>query len=714
MIENKKINIIVIKRNGRRVEFDGTKIAVAIKKAFDSVNITNGTKYNVEDVNKIYTAVIKNIEKNNRDKIKIEEIQDLILNILKIENYEDVYKSFDEYRKNREKSRILFEDEKREHKFFAVLEKEKTLFQKNIFNNNNMPKETMINLGSAITKQYSIVYSLKKKISEAHEVGDIYIHDLEYLPMGTTTASMVNLNAVFKNGFSTGIGKYRPPNNIFTYGMLTYILSESLKQEQSGKMGIPYFDTYFAEGIIKTFKKEFKKNLFNYLDFLGVLEFMPTNSIEREIIKIDRLDINLELFYQYFRKSKKMEELVEKSYKNALEETKKLAKKTIEALLHNFNHNSNYLINNENNIKSKIALNIGEDNTKAGMMVFELLLDIIEEGLGNEIPAIEPDIFIAIKKEDLLKLKEYILNGENIYDENIINFNKALNLSCYRENFYFVISNEKNINEIYNAKYIMNHMRIKENIIQDKQNPEGRGIISTTSINLPRIAINTKNEKAFFEELEEKMDLVKLQLFDRFDIQCDTNPNYYSVLYNENVWIDIDKLKTGDRLRKILKNGNLNIGFSGLYEASYILNNKNNEFKKIEKIEEKILKFMKERCEKYSKELNLNFKLYEDFFSGERFIELDKAIFGNIINVTDKEKYNSFYDKNVYKDIKDIIIFKSKMQKYITGGSIISIRKSDLEKEFKINNDNEILNKIDVLLLVSNNNGELVKFINKY
>ena len=115
-------NIKVIKRDGKKVDFDGTKIALAIKKGFDSINDESNKKYTENDVNKVYNLVINQIMALEVDKIKIEEIQDMIEEKLKDENYLDVFKSFSEYRERRAQSRRIFLEEKKQHKFLKALE----------------------------------------------------------------------------------------------------------------------------------------------------------------------------------------------------------------------------------------------------------------------------------------------------------------------------------------------------------------------------------------------------------------------------------------------------------------------------------------------------------------------------------------------------------------------------------------------------------------
>ncbi len=261
-------NLKVVKRNGKKVDFDGTKVALAIKKGFDSIlNEDDEPVYNSKDVQKVYQTVIKRIEKDykNEEKINIEDIQDMIEDSLKKCNYEDVYKSFSEYRERRAQSRQLFADEKKMHKFLKSLEglglksaAEEDAKRENANIDGNSSMGTMLQYGSTVSKEFAKSYLMKKKFADAHDNGDIHIHDMDFLPMGTTTCTQIDLNKLFKNGFSTGHGYLREPQDIMSYSALAAIAIQSNQNDQHGGQSIPAFDFYLAPGVLKTFKKQYK------------------------------------------------------------------------------------------------------------------------------------------------------------------------------------------------------------------------------------------------------------------------------------------------------------------------------------------------------------------------------------------------------------------------------------------------------------------------
>ena len=217
--------LTVVKRSGQRVPFNGSKIAIAIKKGFDDI-------YEDADevqVNKVYLKVLDQIEKDYEDRktIKIEDIQDIIEQILLKLNFKEVHDAYKEYREHRAASREAF-TVKQQHKFVKAIEslglktaKEENSKRENANVDGDGPMGTMLHFGSTVSKEFAKAYLLDNKFSRAHDDGYIHIHDLDFLPMGTTTCMQIDLNKLFKDGFSTGNGFIREPNDISSYTALT-------------------------------------------------------------------------------------------------------------------------------------------------------------------------------------------------------------------------------------------------------------------------------------------------------------------------------------------------------------------------------------------------------------------------------------------------------------------------------------------------------------
>ena len=665
-IEDKILSISVIKRNGKKTNFDGSKIAVAIKKGFDSVNTDEEKKYNEKDIQKVYQKVIKRIDKEyvskNIDKIKIEEIQDLIEDELKKCGYEDVYESFSEYRERRAASRLAFADEKKMHKFLKSLEglglksaSEENAKRENANIDGNSAMGTMLQYGSTVSKEFAKAYLMKKKFAEAHDAGDIHIHDMDFLAMGTTTCMQIDLNKLFKNGFSTGHGHLRPPKDIMSYGALAAIAIQSNQNDQHGGQSIPAFDYYLAPGVLMTFKKQFKQSVYELLDFSDFISFVNMDRVAKEIDKLTSIEFDLSIFEGIYKESREVKRIFEKAYDIALAKTDRTTYQAMEAFVHNLN-----TMHSRAGAQVPFSsINFGTDTSPEGRMVIKNYLLSVDAGLGKgETPIFPISIF---------KVKEGV--NYNKEDPNYDLFRLSCKVSAKRlfPNFSFIDSpfNKQYYKEgdfTTEVGYMGCRTRVLANVADpNKAVTPGRGNLSFTTINLPRLGIkhgiitNEKTDlKGFFDELEELMDMVKDQLLERFEIQCSKKMYNFPFLLGQGVWLDSEKLKPNDRLRKILKHGTLSIGFIGLAECLKALIGKHHgESEEAQKLGIKIIKFMREKCDQYSKEYNLNFTCLATPAEGlsGRFTNIDKAIYGRIKGITDREYYTNSFHVPVYYNI---------------------------------------------------------------
>ena len=665
-IEDKMLTIAVVKRNGKKVDFDGSKIAVAIKKGFDSVVTDDERKYNEKDIQKIYQKVIKRIDKEfvskYIDKIKIEEIQDLIEEELKKNNYEDVYESFSEYRERRAASRQAFSDEKKMHKFLKSLESlglksasEENSKRENANIDGNSAMGTMLQYGSTVSKEFAKAYLMKKKYAEAHDSGDIHIHDMDFLAMGTTTCMQIDLHKLFKNGFSTGHGHLRPPKDIMSYGALAAIAIQSNQNDQHGGQSIPAFDFYLAPGVLMTFKKQFKQSLYELLDFTDFISFVNMDKIAKEVDKLTSIEFDMNIFENIYKDSREVKRIFKKAYDTAIAKTDRATYQAMEAFVHNLN-----TMHSRAGAQVPFSsINFGTDTSPEGRMVIKNYLLSVDAGLGKgETPIFPISIF---------KIKEGV--NYNKEDPNYDLFKLSCKVSAKRlfPNFSFIDSpfNKQYYKEgdfTTEVGYMGCRTRVLGNVVDpNKSVTPGRGNLSFTTINLPRLGIKhgiITNEKTdlngFFEELGNLMDMVKDQLLERFEIQCSKKMYNFPFLLGQGVWLDSEKLKPNDRLRKILKHGTLSIGFIGLAECLKALIGKHHgESDEAQKLGLKIIKFMREKCDEYSKQYNLNFTCLATPAEGlsGRFTGIDKAIYGRIKGVTDREYYTNSFHVPVYYNI---------------------------------------------------------------
>lgn len=669
-------NIKVIKRDGKKVDFDGTKIALAIKKGFDSINEESNKKYTENDVNKVYNLVINQIMALELDKIKIEEIQDMIEEKLRDENYLDVFKSFSEYRERRAQSRRIFLEEKKQHKFLKALE-DLTLKTSSNENENNTPLELMVDYGSTVSREFAKAYIVKKKVAELQESGEIHIHDLNFMPLGTTTTSQINLLSLFDEGFKTKNICIREPQNIMSYSALAVIAITLNQKEQHGCQSIPAFDYYMAPGVLKTFKKQFQETINDILAYTDLDKFAAINGIEREIERLETIKFDIAIFDKYSRDSEQLKRVFRIAYESTLRKLEKAVVQAVEAFIHNIN------TIDSRGIKSKLypSINIGTDISPEGRLITKKILDAID--YDSTSPVV------------IFKVKEGI--NFNTEDPNYDLYKKAIDISSRRlyPNFSFLDST-------YNKKFYMTNnpdrevayntmnLRVMDNVIDDDRAiASKRGIISYTTINLPRIGIKNSNNKSdnyesFFNELEEKMDIIKDQLLDRFEKQGNKKVYEFPFLIGEGILLDGEKAKPEDKIRKVIKQSSMGIGFLGLEECLIALTGyTRTQNKQTKKLGLKIIDFMRNKVNEYSNKYNLNFVLIgvDDKKVSEEFMALDKAIYGKLEKVTDKEFYTeSFYIPEGEK-LEEKIEIEAPYHELTNGGHIINLRLEEKSPE---------------------------------
>jgi len=561
----------------------------------------------------------------------------------------------------------VFSDEKKMHKFLKSLESlglksasEEDSKRENANIDGNSAMGTMLQYGSTVSKEFAKAYLMKKRFADAHDNGDIHIHDLDFEAMGTTTCMQIDLNKLFKNGFSTGHGHLREPKDIMSYSALAAIAIQSNQNDQHGGQSIPAFDYYLAPGVLKTFKKQFKQAIYELLDYSGFIDFISMDKVEKEVDKLSSIEFDLDIFENIYKESHEVRKIIEKAYDTAYKKTDRTTYQAMEAFVHNLNTmHSNTMHSRAGAQVPFSSINFGTDTSPEGRMVVKNYLLSVDAGLGkNETPIFPISIF---------KVKEGINYNES--DPNYDLFKLAIKVSAKRlfPNFSFL---DSSFNKPfykpgdYNTEvgYMGCRTRVLANVADpNKAQTPGRGNLSFTTINLPRLGIKhgiINNEKAdmkgFYQELEETMDMVRDQLLERFEIQCNKRLYNFPFLLGQGVWLDSEKLKPNDRLRKVLKHGTLSIGFIGLAECLKALTGKHHgESDEAQKLGLEIIKFMRKKCDEYCEKHNLNFTCLATPAEGlsGRFVNIDKVVYGKIKGVTDRDYYTNSFHVPVYYNI---------------------------------------------------------------
>lgn len=646
----------ITKRDGRTVHFDINKIASAIEKAFAA---TIGKKdYAIclalaQEVSDIF-------EEKQIDSPTVEQIQDTVERVLINHGHVRTAKAYILYRA--ERTRVRNMNDRLMKTFEDITYKDATdsdIKRENANIDGNTAMGSMLKYGSEGAKHFYESYVLNPAHSEAHRNGDIHIHDLDFYTL-TTTCCQIDLIKLFHDGFSTGHGVLREPNDIASYASLACIAIQSNQNDQHGGQSIANFDYGLAPGVAKTYKKRYRSNLTSLIEVMDCAahakktkEIFQTLTAENLIPTLDGSQAYTEREKELLLEAGVPEEILDKiqsfSAKKATEETDKATYQAMEALLHNLN-----TMHSRAGAQTPFSsINYGMDTSTEGRMVMKNMLLVTEAGLGNGETAIFPIQIFRVK--DGVNFNP----GEPNYD--------LFKLSC-RVSAKRLFPNFSFQDAPFNLQYYKEghpeteiaYMGCRTRVIGNVNDPEreityGRGNLSFTSINLPRIAIlANKNIDWFFSELDRKIDLVVEQLLERFEIQAKKKVHNYPFLMGEGVWIDSEKLNYDDEVREVLKHGTLSVGFIGLAEAlKALLGVHHGESEIAQNLGLDIIGHMRKRMDDLSAETHLNFSLLATPAEGlsGRFVRMDRERFSSIEGVTDREYYTNSFHIPVYYPI---------------------------------------------------------------
>ncbi|MGN0710606.1 MAG: anaerobic ribonucleoside triphosphate reductase [Anaerovoracaceae bacterium] len=670
------------KRDGRTVDFNREKIAEAIYKAAqvlggNDFNMARDLAENVEE----YLVKEKNLTTPT-----VEQVQDAVEKILIENGHARTAKEYILYRAERTRIREMNTRLMKIYEDLTFKEaKENDIKRENANIDGDTAMGTMLKYGSEGAKQFYEMYVLNPAHSKAHIEGDIHIHDLDFLTL-TTTCCQIDLINLFKGGFSTGHGFLREPNDIQSYAALACIAIQSNQNDQHGGQSVPNFDYGMAVGVKKTYRKLYWTNLGKMMNILYDIEdgveiakgigksimdehdCFPVmaddndyKELEAEALKnVEGLDITEEEIIK----------LQERAKKYADSEIRRATYQAMEAFVHNLN-------TMHSRAGAQIpfsSINYGTDTSPEGRLVIENVLLATEAGLGNGETAIFPI--------HIFKVKEGV--NYNPGDPNYDLFKLACRVSAKRlfPNFSFI---DAPFNKQYYKEGDPNteaaYMGCRTRVIGNVYDPSrevvgGRGNLSFTSINLPRMAIKANgNIDIFFEDLDRKLQLVIDQLLERFEIQASKKVKNYPFLMGQGIWLDSEKLRPNDTVREVLKHGTLTVGFIGLAEClKALIGSHHGETAEAQNLGLNIVGYMRKRVDEESQRRGLNFSLIATPAEGlsGRFVRIDKERYGVIPGVTDREYYTNSFHVPVYYNISafDKIKIEAPYHALTNGGHI--------------------------------------------
>ena len=636
------------KRDGREVPFNIEKIANAIFKAAQSCG---GKDYGTAFA--LAQQVAQYLDSRQLSEVPtVEIVQDAVEKILVENGHARTAKEYILYRAERNRIREmdtrlmqLYED----MTFHSAAENDVKRENANI--NGDTAMGTMYRYGSEGAKRFNELFILSPDHARAHINGDIHIHDMDFYTL-TTTCCQIDLKKLFRGGFENAHGQVREPETITSYAALAQIAIECNQNDQHGGQSIPNFDYYMAEGVAKSFARHYQENLQKALELVGGADG-AIGIISSQPLSMQ----NLSAYQDSERKallslgiSPEDTARVQKfAACHAEEETEKETYQAMEAFLHNMN-----LINSRAGAQVPFSsINYGTDVSPEGRLATACLLKATEAGIGSGKTSIFP--------VQIFKVKEGV--NFNPGDPNYDLFQLAMKVSAKRlfPNFSF-------LDAPFNLQYYKPgnpdtecaYMGCRTRVIANNYDPEheivtGRGNLSFTSINLPRLAIKAAgNVDAFFESLDKMMDLVIEQLLERFKIQSEKLARNYPFLMGQGVWLGSEKLGPDDPVGEVLKQGTLSVGFIGLAETLKPLTGKHHgESQEAQNLGLEIIGFMRNRVDEAAQRTGLNFSLIgtpAEGLSG-RFVKIDRKKYGVIPGVTDREYYTNAFHVPVYYEI---------------------------------------------------------------
>ena len=609
--------LYVVKRDGRKVEFNTDKIRNAIKKASNEV----GESLKESEVLICIQRVIKYIEESQKEKVSVEEVQNLVEKALVDSGHTNIEKAYSAYRRERTRVRDIKSD------LMKVIKKIGVETDRDNANVGNNFSSKLLRIASESNKWHNL-YNMPKHLAKAHELGELYFHDLDSYNL-TTNCLHIPTGEVLSRGFNTGYGTIKAPKRIETAAELSCILLQSTQNDMFGGQSHPDFDNDMAQFVEPT-----------------------RNEIREEL-----LELGIE--------EKRLDDLVEKKLRSRIHQA-----------MQGVVYNLNTMHSRAGSQVPFSSVNLGIPNSNDAALICEIFLREYEKGLGKGEQPIFPNIIFRVKKG---------VNREQD-DPYYYLFKIACEVASKRMNPTFMNIDADFNKEYYDKGYIPATMGCRTYLMKNVNGEpgcKGRGNIAPITINLPRIGIEAnKDINKFFEILQNRLTLAKEALLHRYSILKKLKVKDLPFVAGQGLMRGSEDLMPDDSIEPILKQGTWAIGFIGLAETLYaLIGSHNGETDEARNLGLKIIKFIREYTDKLVEETQLNWSCYATPAEGlsGKFIKKDKKIYGIIKGVTDKEYYtNSFHIPVNYNiSIKDKIDIEAPYHKLCNAGHISYIELDD-------------------------------------
>ena len=639
----------VVKRDGRRVDFNNQKIVAAVLKA---MKVT-------EDGEDIVLAaqIADTISKIDKEDMSVEEIQDCVENELMNSPRKEVAKKYIAYRNKRNIARKA----KTNEIFQAIIDAQvNDITRENANMNADTPAGMMMKFASEATKSYVDECLLSDPVREAVAGNYIHIHDKDYYPTKSLTCIQHPLDLILEHGLKAGHGESRPAKRIETASVLACISMETVQNEMHGGQAIPAFDFYLAPFVRKTYEEEVEQ----------VSSMMNADYSELKNAPID----------DYLKRDLVGLQGAERAKQHAINQTVSRVHQAMEA----FVHNMNTIHSRGGNQVVFSSINYGTDTSAEGRCIIREILNTTYEGVGNGSTAIFP-IQIWKKKKGVSYLP-----GDPNYD--LYKFACKVTARRFFPNF-LNLDASYNVDEAWDPadpkRYIheVATMGCRTRVYGNKFGPKtsiGRGNLSFTTINIVKLAIECmgvkdKDERiaAFMGRLDWALEIAAKQLNERFNFQKTALKKQFPLLMN-GLWLGSGKLDDNDTIESVINQGTLSIGFIGLAECLIALIGKHHgESEEAQELGLRIIAHMAEKVNGFAETYQHNFTFFATPAEGlaGKFTKRDRKTFGILPGITDKDYYTNSSHIPVY--FKCTPEFKAKIEgpyhKYENAGHIFYV-----------------------------------------
>ena len=675
-------SIYILKRDGSQQPYDGEKIRSAVDKAFRAAGLVDEEGYALRIESLIQTELC-----HRNSQVAVEEIQDRVEAEL-MNLAPQVAKKYIIYREWRTVQREKRTTLKRTMDGIVSIEKNDI----NLGNANMSaytPSGQMMTFASEVTKDYAMKYLLSAPFARAHAAGDIHIHDLDYYPTKTATCVQYDLADLFERGFHTKNGSIRTPQNIQSYATLATIVFQTNQNEEHGGQAIPAFDFFMAPGVRKTFIRQLADRLLYAHSLLSGRSFSDEEhkgfvealrGLEPPLAHTDAAAEALAAGLERIGC-----QLPATAVRLALEEAYQRTKRETHQAMEGFVHNLNTMHSRGGNQVVFSSVNYGTDTSEEGRMVIRELLAATVEGLGQgEVPIFPIQIFkvkegVNYSEADYAKAQADFAGAlAGKYTFETPNFDLLL-LACKTTshalfpNFVF-LDTPFNQHELWRAddpkRYLHEiatmgcRTRVFENVCGPKTSV-GRGNLSFTTMNLPRLAIEAsrraqrelptapveqQQERArvlFLESVREMATFIGDQLHERYLYQRSALARQFPFMMGNDVWKGGAALAPQDEVGSVFDSGTLGIGFIGGHNAMMALygeghGRSDRSWQTLYDAVQVINEVVREYKQKY----HLNYSVLATPAEGlsGRFTRMDRKRYGIIPGVNDLDYYvNSFH-----------------------------------------------------------------------